>query len=150
MTALIQLGDYSGADEVLAEMAKAVPDAEQSGAYQVVQSELLRKQGDLPDALDAARKAIGSADGNDQLARAYRLAASICEDIGDSMLSEEINLLNQALNSSPMDITTRWPDSWRPHIFVRRKRPGIPAIKKMPCEPISSWRKTETPRWKSG
>lgn len=32
-TALIQLGDYSGADEVLAEMAKAVPDAEQSGAY---------------------------------------------------------------------------------------------------------------------
>lgn len=44
VTALIQLGDYSGADEVLAEMAKAVPDAEQSGAYQVVQSELLRKQ----------------------------------------------------------------------------------------------------------
>lgn len=100
-TALIQLGDYSGADEVLAEMAKAVPDAEQSGAYQVVQSELLRKQGDLPDALDAARKAIGSADGNDQLARAYRLAASICEDIGDSMLSEEINLLNQGIEQIP-------------------------------------------------
>lgn len=100
-TALIQLGDYSGADEVLAEMAKAVPDAEQSGAYQVVQSELLRKQGDLPDALDAARKAIGSADGNDQLARAYRLAASICEDIGDSMLSEEINLLNQGIEQFP-------------------------------------------------
>ena len=99
--ALIQLGDYSGADEVLAEMAKAVPDAEQSGAYQVVQSELLRKQGDLPDALDAARKAIGSADGNDQLARAYRLAASICEDIGDSMLSEEINLLNQGIEQLP-------------------------------------------------
>ena len=101
VTALIQLGDYSGADEVLAEMAKAVPDAEQSGAYQVVQSELLRKQGDLPDALDAARKAIGSADGNDQLARAYRLAASICEDIGDSMLSEEINLLNQGIEQLP-------------------------------------------------
>lgn len=100
-TALIQLGDYSGADEVLAEMAKAVPDAEQSGAYQVVQSELLRKQGDLPDALDAARKAIGSADGNDQFARAYRLAASICEDIGDSMLSEEINLLNQGIEQLP-------------------------------------------------
>ena len=100
-TALIQLGDYSGADEVLAEMAKAVPDAEQSGAYQVVQSELLRKQGDLPDALDAARKAIGSADGNDQLARAYRLAASICEDIGDSMLSEEINLLKQGIEQLP-------------------------------------------------
>lgn len=100
-TALIQLGDYSGADEVLAEMAKAVPDAEQSVAYQVVQSELLRKQGDLPDALDAARKAIGSADGNDQLARAYRLAASICEDIGDSMLSEEINLLNQGIEQLP-------------------------------------------------
>ena len=100
-TALIQLGDYSGADEVLAEMVKAVPDAEQSGAYQVVQSELLRKQGDLPDALDAARKAIGSADGNDQLARAYRLAASICEDIGDSMLSEEINLLNQGIEQLP-------------------------------------------------
>ena len=100
-TALIQLGDYSGADEVLAEMAKAVPDAEQSGAYQVVQSELLRKQGDLPDALDAARKAIGSADGNDQHARAYRLAASICEDIGDSMLSEEINLLNQGIEQLP-------------------------------------------------
>lgn len=100
-TALIQLGDYSGADEVLAEMAKAVPDAEQSGAYQVVQGELLRKQGDLPDALDAARKAIGSADGNDQLARAYRLAASICEDIGDSMLSEEINLLNQGIEQLP-------------------------------------------------
>lgn len=100
-TALIQLDDYSGADEVLAEMAKAVPDAEQSGAYQVVQSELLRKQGDLPDALDAARKAIGSADGNDQLARAYRLAASICEDIGDSMLSEEINLLNQGIEQLP-------------------------------------------------
>ncbi len=100
-TALIQLGDYSGADEVLAELAKAVPDAEQSGAYQVVQSELLRKQGDLPDALDAARKAIGSADGNDQLARAYRLAASICEDIGDSMLSEEINLLNQGIEQLP-------------------------------------------------
>lgn len=100
-TALIQLGDYSGADEVLAEMAKAVPDAEQSGASQVVQSELLRKQGDLPDALDAARKAIGSADGNDQLARAYRLAASICEDIGDSMLSEEINLLNQGIEQLP-------------------------------------------------
>ena len=100
-TALIQLGDYSGADEVLAEMAKAVPDAERSGAYQVVQSELLRKQGDLPDALDAARKAIGSADGNDQLARAYRLAASICEDIGDSMLSEEINLLNQGIEQLP-------------------------------------------------
>lgn len=100
-TALIQLGDYSGADEVLAEMAKAVPDAEQSGAYQVVQSELLRKQGDLPDALDAVRKAIGSADGNDQLARAYRLAASICEDIGDSMLSEEINLLNQGIEQLP-------------------------------------------------
>lgn len=100
-TALIQLGDYSGADEVLAEMAKAVPDTEQSGAYQVVQSELLRKQGDLPDALDAARKAIGSADGNDQLARAYRLAASICEDIGDSMLSEEINLLNQGIEQLP-------------------------------------------------
>lgn len=100
-TALIQLGDYSGADEVLAEMAKAVPDAEQSGAYQVVQSELLRKQGDLPDALDAARKAIGSADGNDQLARAYRLAASICEDIGDSMLSEKINLLNQGIEQLP-------------------------------------------------
>lgn len=100
-TALIQLGDYSGADEVLAEMAKAVSDAEQSGAYQVVQSELLRKQGDLPDALDAARKAIGSADGNDQLARAYRLAASICEDIGDSMLSEEINLLNQGIEQLP-------------------------------------------------
>ena len=100
-TALIQLGDYSGADEVLAEMAKAVPDAEQSGAYQVVQSELLRKQGDLPDALDAARKAIGSADGNDQLARAYRLAASICEDIGDSMHSEEINLLNQGIEQLP-------------------------------------------------
>ena len=100
-TALIQLGDYSGADEVLAEMAKAVPDAEQSGAYQVVQSELLRKQGDLPDALDAARKAIGSADGNDQLAPAYRLAASICEDIGDSMLSEEINLLNQGIEQLP-------------------------------------------------
>ena len=100
-TALIQLGDYSGADEVLAEMAKAVPDAEQSGAYQVVQSELLRKQGDLPDALDAARKAIGSADGNDQLARAYRLAASICEDIGDSMFSEEINLLNQGIEQLP-------------------------------------------------
>ena len=100
-TALIQLGDYSGADEVLAEMAKAVPDAEQSGAYQVVQSELLRKQGDLPDALDAARKAIGSADGNDQLARAYRLAASICEDIGDSMLSEEINLLNKGIEQLP-------------------------------------------------
>lgn len=100
-TALIQLGDYSGADEVLAEMAKAVPDAEQSGAYQVVQSELLRKQGDLPDALDAARKAIGSADGNDQLARAYRLAASICEDIGDSMLSEEINLLNHGIEQLP-------------------------------------------------
>lgn len=100
-TALIQLGDYSGADEVLAEMAKAVPDAEQSGAYQVVQSELLRKRGDLPDALDAARKAIGSADGNDQLARAYRLAASICEDIGDSMLSEEINLLNQGIEQLP-------------------------------------------------
>lgn len=100
-TALIQLGDYSGADEVLAEMAKAVPDAEQSGAYQVVQSELLRKQGDLPDALDAARKAIGSADGNDQLARAYRLAASICEDVGDSMLSEEINLLNQGIEQLP-------------------------------------------------
>lgn len=100
-TALIQLGDYSGADEVLAEMAKAVPDAEQSGAYQVVQSELLRKQGDLPDALDAARKAIGSADGNDQLARAYRLAASICEDIGNSMLSEEINLLNQGIEQLP-------------------------------------------------
>lgn len=100
-TALIQLGDYSGADEVLAEMVKAVPDAEQSGAYQVVQSELLRKQGDLPDALDAARKAIGSADGNDQLARAYRLAASICEDIGDSMFSEEINLLNQGIEQLP-------------------------------------------------
>lgn len=100
-TALIQLGDYSGADEVLAEMVKAVPDAEQSGAYRVVQSELLRKQGDLPDALDAARKAIGSADGNDQLARAYRLAASICEDIGDSMLSEEINLLNQGIEQLP-------------------------------------------------
>ena len=126
-------------------MAKAVPDAEQSGAYQVVQSELLRKQGDLPDALDAARKAIGSADGNDQLARAYRLAASICEDIGDSMLSEEINLLNQGIEQLPDGYYNALAGQ-----LVRRKRPGIPAIKKMPCEPISSWRKTETPRWKSG
>ena len=55
-TALIQLGDYSGADEVLAEMVKAVPDAEQSGAYQVVQSELLRKQGEMPPVRQSARR----------------------------------------------------------------------------------------------
>ncbi|MGK5436916.1 hypothetical protein ACSNNV_16700, partial [Faecalibacterium prausnitzii] len=29
------------------------------------------------------------------------LAASICEDIGDSMLSEEINLLNQGIEQLP-------------------------------------------------
>lgn len=99
---------------------------------------------------DAARKAIGSADGNDQLARAYRLAASICEDIGDSMLSEEINLLNQGIEQLPDGYYNALAGQLASAYIRQAEATGIPAIKKMPCEPISSWRKTETPRWKSG
>lgn len=100
-TSLLQMEDYSGADDVLAQMTAAIPEAEQSGDYQIVQSELLRKQGNLQGALDAAYAAIASANNSDLLARAYRLAASICEDIGDLRLSDEIDLLNQGIERLP-------------------------------------------------
>ena len=100
-TSLIQLGDFSGADEILEQMKRSIPDAEQTGDYQIVQSELLRKQGSLSDALQSAYKAIGVSDDSDQLARAYRLAAAICEDIGETKNTEEIELLNQGIERLP-------------------------------------------------
>lgn len=100
-TSLIQLGDFSGADEILEQMKRSIPDAEQTGDYQIVQSELLRKQGSLSGALQSAYKAIGVSDDSDQLARAYRLAAAICEDIGETKNTEEIELLNQGIERLP-------------------------------------------------
>jgi len=100
-TAQIQLGDFSSAQATLEQMMQAIPQAEQSGDYQIVQAELLRKQGDLSGALDAALAAIDSGSDNDQLARAYRLAADICEAMGDDAVSEEIDLLNQGIGRLP-------------------------------------------------
>ena len=100
-TAMIQLGNFSGANDVLEQMKAAIPQAEQSGDYQIVQGELLRKQGDLSGALQAAYKAIETSDDNDLLARAYRLAASICEEIGESKISEEIELLEHGIERLP-------------------------------------------------
>ena len=100
-TAMIQLGNFSGANDVLEQMKAAIPQAEQSGDYQIVQGELLRKQGDLSGALQATYKAIETSDDNDLLARAYRLAASICEEIGESKISEEIELLEHGIERLP-------------------------------------------------
>ena len=100
-TAQIQLGDFSSAQATLEQMKQAIPQAEQSGDYQIVQAELLRKQGDLSGALEAARTAIDSDSDNDFLARAYRLAADICEDMGSDAISEEIELLNQGIGRLP-------------------------------------------------
>lgn len=100
-TAQIQLGDFSGAQATLEQMKQAIPQAEQGGDYQIVQAELLRKQGDLSGALDAARAAIDSDGDSNLLARAYRLAADICEEMGDDVLSEEIELLNQGIGRLP-------------------------------------------------
>ena len=98
---MIQLGNFSGANDVLEQMKAAIPQAEQSGDYQIVQGELLRKQGDLSGALQATYKAIEISDDNDLLARAYRLAASICEEIGESKISEEIELLEHGIERLP-------------------------------------------------
>lgn len=100
-TSLIRLGDLSGAGEVLEQMRRQVPQAEQSGDYLLVQSELLRRQGSLSEALDAACQAIEAGTDSDMLARAYRLAASLCEEMGDEMLSEEIRLLTQGIETLP-------------------------------------------------
>ncbi len=100
-TAMIQLGNFSGANDVLEQMKTAIPQAEQSGDYQIVQGELLRKQGDLSGALQATYKAIETSDDNDLLARAYRLAASICEEIGENKISEEIELLEHGIERLP-------------------------------------------------
>lgn len=100
-TAMIQLGNFSGANDVLEQMKAAIPQAEQSGDYQIVQGELLRKQGDFSGALQATYKAIETSDDNDLLARAYRLAASICEEIGENKISEEIELLEHGIERLP-------------------------------------------------
>lgn len=100
-TSLIQLGDLSGAEEILASMKAQIPQAEQSGDYQIVQSELLRRQRDLPGALAAAYKAIETGEDSGLLARAYRLAASICEEMGAEKLPEEIELLEQGMEKLP-------------------------------------------------
>ena len=100
-TAQIQLGDFSGAQATLEQMKQAIPQAEQGGDYQIVQAELLRKQGDLSGAMAAARAAIDSGDDNDLLARAYRLAADLCEEMGGDAVSEEIELLNQGIDRLP-------------------------------------------------
>ncbi len=100
-TAQIQLGDFSSAQATLEQMKQAIPQAEQGGDYQIVQAELLRKQGDLSGALEAARAAIDAGSDNDLLARAYRLAADICEEMGSDAISEEIELLNQGIGRLP-------------------------------------------------
>ena len=100
-TAQIQLGDFSSAQATLEQMKQAIPQAEQGGDYQIVQAELLRKQGDLSGALEAARAAIDAGSDNDLLARAYRLAADICEEMGGDAISEEIELLNQGIGRLP-------------------------------------------------
>lgn len=100
-TAQIQLGDFSSAQATLEQMKQAIPQAEQGGDYQIVQAELLRKQGDLSGALEAARAAIDTGSDNDLLARAYRLAADICEEMGSDAVSEEIELLNQGIGRLP-------------------------------------------------
>lgn len=98
---MIQMGNFSGANDVLEQMKTAIPQAEQSGDYQIVQGELLRKQGDFSGALQATYKAIETSDDNDLLARAYRLAASICEEIGENKISEEIELLEHGIERLP-------------------------------------------------
>lgn len=101
-TAQLQLGDFTSAEETLNQMKTAVPNAEQSGDYQIVLGEIARRKGDLDAALDAAKAAIaaGGSD-NDLLARAYRLAADVCEEQGDSALDEEITLLEQGVQALP-------------------------------------------------
>lgn len=96
-TAMIQLGDFSGAEEILARMKQAIPDAEQSCDYQLVQSELMRAQGSYEQALTAAYAAMEVGADDDQLARAYRQAATICEEMGDDNLLEEIGLLEEGI-----------------------------------------------------
>ena len=100
-TAQIQLGDFSSAEETLTQMEQAIPQAKQSADYQIVQSELLRKQGNLSAALEAAQTAAEMGEDNDLLARAYRLAANICEEMGDSETAKEIELLNQGIAQLP-------------------------------------------------
>ena len=55
----------------------------------------------MSGALQATYKAIETSDDNDLLARAYRLAASICEEIGENKISEEIELLEHGIERLP-------------------------------------------------
>lgn len=55
----------------------------------------------MSGALQATYKAIETSDDNDLLARAYRLAASICEEVGESKISEEIELLEHGIERLP-------------------------------------------------
>ncbi len=100
-TAQVQMGDVTGAQATLAQMQAAIPQAQQGAAYQIVQGEIARKRGDLQTALQAAKSAITAGEDSDELARAYRLAADVCEDMGDDALSQEIELLNEGIEKLP-------------------------------------------------
>lgn len=100
-TAQIQLGDLPAAQSALHQMCTAIPGAEQSADYQLVKSELARKDGQPLDALSSAMDAILLSDDADLSARAYRLAASIYEELGDETLDSEIQLLHEGIESLP-------------------------------------------------
>ena len=101
-TAQLQLGDFAAAQQTLTQMEQAIPGAQQSGDYQIVQGELARREGDTAKALEAAKAAIAAGGEDSELtARAYRLAADVCEEIGDSALDEEIALLEEGVNALP-------------------------------------------------
>ncbi len=102
-TAQLQLGDFSSAEETLSQMAQAIPGSEQSSDYFIVEGEIARRSGDLESALYDAREAIAASTDDDpeQRARAYRLAADVCTEMGDDALDDEIHLLELGLSELP-------------------------------------------------
>ena len=99
-TAQLQLGDYTAAQQTLDQMVQAIPGAQNTGDYQIVLGELARRQGDLLTALNAAQSAISASGSDSQLmARAYRLAADVCQESGN--VEMEISLLEEGVAALP-------------------------------------------------
>ena len=99
-TAQLQLGDYTAAQQTLDQMVQAIPGAQNTGDYQIVLGELARRQGDLLTALNAAQSAISASGSDSQLmARAYRLAADVCQESGN--VEMEISLLEEGVVALP-------------------------------------------------
>lgn len=102
----------------------------------------------MSGALQATYKAIETSDDNDLLARAYRLAASICEEIGENKISEEIELLEHGIERLPGGYYNALAGQLATSYIRQAEVTGNSSYQEKALQTYQRWKTMGIPHWK--